>query len=98
MAHAAIGRIGRPAFPAPSDEEGGTSRQDSRETCGEIATLWLLLFEIRNRFSRHCLRQTRNVCARERSDEAMLVVIPGRCTASNPESRDSPMRNCASEV
>jgi hypothetical protein len=25
-AHAAIGRIGRPAFPAPSDEEGGTSR------------------------------------------------------------------------
>ena len=26
------------------------------------------------------------------------VVIPGRCEASNPESRDSPMRNCASEV
>src|ERR1700688_2058589 len=25
-AHAAIGRIGRPAFPAPSVEEGGTSR------------------------------------------------------------------------
>jgi hypothetical protein len=25
-------------------------------------------------------------------------VIPGRCGASNPESRDSPMRNCASEV
>ncbi len=25
-------------------------------------------------------------------------VIPGRCEASNPESRDSPMRNCASEV
>src|ERR1700726_1110466 len=23
-------------------------------------------------------------------------VIPGRCEASNPESRDSPMRNCAS--
>src|SRR5437879_11053192 len=27
-----------------------------------------------------------------------LPVIPGRCEASNPESRDSPMRNCASEV
>src|SRR6202035_1748358 len=26
------------------------------------------------------------------------IVIPGRCEASNPESRDSPMRNCASEV
>jgi hypothetical protein len=26
------------------------------------------------------------------------AVIPGRCGASNPESRDSPMRNCASEV
>jgi hypothetical protein len=26
------------------------------------------------------------------------VVIPGRCEASNPESKDSPMRNCASEV
>jgi 3-oxoacyl-[acyl-carrier protein] reductase len=25
-------------------------------------------------------------------------VIPGRCKASNPESRDSPMRNCASVV
>ena len=25
-------------------------------------------------------------------------VIPGRCEASNPESRDSPMRNCASVV
>jgi hypothetical protein len=27
-----------------------------------------------------------------------IAVIPGRCEASNPESRDSPMRNCASEV
>src|SRR5258707_6342910 len=27
-----------------------------------------------------------------------LTVIPGRCEASNPESRDSPTRNCASEV
>src|SRR5882724_11027506 len=27
-----------------------------------------------------------------------LSVIPGQCEASNPESRDSPMRNCASEV
>jgi hypothetical protein len=26
------------------------------------------------------------------------AVIPGRCEASNPESRDSPMRNCASEA
>src|SRR5207244_8494283 len=25
-------------------------------------------------------------------------VIPGRCEASNPESRDSPVRNCAPEV
>jgi hypothetical protein len=25
-------------------------------------------------------------------------VIPGRRKAANPESRDSPMRNCASEV
>jgi hypothetical protein len=27
-----------------------------------------------------------------------LIVIPGRCEASNPESRDSPGRNCAPEV
>jgi len=27
-----------------------------------------------------------------------LIVIPGRCEASNPESRDSPVRNCAPEV
>jgi hypothetical protein len=26
VAHAAIGRIGRPAFPAPFDQEGGTNR------------------------------------------------------------------------
>src|SRR6185436_11377822 len=26
------------------------------------------------------------------------VVIPGRCEAANPESRDSPVRNCAPEV
>src|SRR5260221_14255121 len=26
------------------------------------------------------------------------AVIPGRCEASNPESRDSPMCNCTSEV
>jgi hypothetical protein len=26
------------------------------------------------------------------------AVIPGRYEASNPESRDSPMRNCPSEV
>jgi hypothetical protein len=30
----------------------------------------------------------------ERS-EAIQAVIPGRCEASNPESKDSPMRNCA---
>src|SRR4029077_16843615 len=29
---------------------------------------------------------------------SIQAVIPGRCEASNPESRDSPMRNCASEV
>ena len=43
------GRIGRPAFPAPSDSEGGSFRQNSREIRGEIAKLWLLtslLFEI----------------------------------------------------
>src|SRR5450755_2841682 len=27
-----------------------------------------------------------------------MFVIPGRCEASNPESRDSPMCNCTSEV
>src|SRR5260370_42267047 len=26
------------------------------------------------------------------------LVIPGQCEASNPESRDSPMCNCTSEV
>src|SRR5256885_5760945 len=26
------------------------------------------------------------------------TVIPGRLASANPESRDSPMRNCASEV
>src|SRR5947199_15924 len=28
----------------------------------------------------------------------LTSVIPGRCEASNPESRDSPVRNCAPEV
>jgi hypothetical protein len=32
------------------------------------------------------------------SSRRNATVIPGRCEASNPESRDSPMRNCASEV
>src|SRR5579863_9289630 len=27
-----------------------------------------------------------------------VTVVPGRCEASNPEVRDSPMHNCASEV
>jgi hypothetical protein len=40
------GRIERPAFPAPSDQKGGIYEQASRGTCGEIAELWLLLFEI----------------------------------------------------
>src|SRR5260370_42704049 len=30
--------------------------------------------------------------------EAFEAVIPGRCEASNPESRDSPMCNCTSAV
>jgi hypothetical protein len=28
----------------------------------------------------------------------MIVVIPGRVEDANPESRDSPVRNCAPEV
>jgi hypothetical protein len=43
------GRIGRPAFPTPSVcQRAGRSRQNSRETRGEIAKPWLLrmlLFE-----------------------------------------------------
>jgi len=36
-------------------------------------------------------------CCRATGTDAARV-IPGRCEASNPESRGSPMRNCASEV
>jgi hypothetical protein len=32
------------------------------------------------------------------SDDLKSFVIPGRCEASSSEFRDSPMRNCASEV
>jgi hypothetical protein len=32
------------------------------------------------------------------NDESRMIVIPGRCEASVPESRDSPVRNCATEV
>jgi hypothetical protein len=47
------GRIGRPAFPAPSNfKRAGLSWQNSRETRGEIAKLSLQatwLFEIESR-------------------------------------------------
>jgi hypothetical protein len=47
------GRIGRPAFPAPSNfKRAGRSWQNSRETRGEIAKLCLQatwLFEIESR-------------------------------------------------
>jgi hypothetical protein len=33
IAHAAIGRIGRPAFPAPSDEEGKEIESKARANC-----------------------------------------------------------------
>jgi hypothetical protein len=34
------GRIGRPAFPAPSDlQKAGNSRSNLAQTCGEIAKL-----------------------------------------------------------
>jgi hypothetical protein len=49
IAHAAIGRIGRPAFPAPSVSEGGNQEQNSGAMRGEIVMLWLettTLFEI----------------------------------------------------
>jgi hypothetical protein len=39
------GRIGRPAFPAPSIERAGSRQQTSRKTSGEIAKSWRL-FEI----------------------------------------------------
>jgi hypothetical protein len=35
---------------------------------------------------------------RGRSGRQNSAVIPGRCEASNPESRDSPMCNCTSGV
>jgi hypothetical protein len=42
------GRIARPAFPAPSDFSGpDVDGKTSRNSCGEIAKLWL--FEIRIR-------------------------------------------------
>jgi len=34
--------MARPAFPAPSDFQGGTARQNSGASRGEIAKLWLL--------------------------------------------------------
>jgi hypothetical protein len=37
------GRIARPAFPAPSDEEGGRLEQNSRGLRGEIAQLRLYI-------------------------------------------------------
>jgi hypothetical protein len=37
------GRIARPAFPAPSDEEGGRLEQNSRGLRGEIAKLRLYI-------------------------------------------------------
>ena len=37
------GRIERPAFPAPSDEEGGRLEQNSRGLRGEIAQLRLYI-------------------------------------------------------
>jgi hypothetical protein len=40
------GRIERPAFPAPSDLRGWKLKAKLARTRGEIAKLWLLLFEI----------------------------------------------------
>jgi hypothetical protein len=43
-------------------------------------------------------RGGRSGAARQALFPPVTSFIPGRCEASNPESRDSPMRNCASEV
>jgi len=37
IAHAAIGRIGRPAFPAPSERRAGSGQQNSGKPCRENA-------------------------------------------------------------
>jgi hypothetical protein len=50
----AIGRIGRPAFPAPSVSRAERAGQTSRETGGEIAKACLRLFENRIHCRRRC--------------------------------------------
>ena len=62
---AAAGATGTRHSPRPLFSEGGTSEQNSGASRGEKAEACLELER------RHCLRQTRSVCARERSDEAI---------------------------
>src|ERR1700755_2464268 len=59
--------------------------------CFQGGCFWQTSGASRREIAEMCLRHC------ERS-EASSTVIPGRCEASNPESRDSPMCNCTSEV
>ena len=44
------------------------------------------------------MRHSSGGLRREKADVCLDGVIPGRLEGANPESRDSPMRNCAPEV
>src|SRR5262249_1993619 len=43
-------------------------------------------------------KSAKRVFAQMSRPSTFALVIPGRCEASNPESRGSPVRNCAPEV
>ena len=61
-----------------------------------------VIIQILDRFvearAKRTLRGERASSAASRSRRTNLTVIPGRVADGNPESWDSPMRNCASEV
>jgi len=80
-----------PAFPAPSFRRGREAKRKPRakHAAGSRTHVRALLFT---------RPRLRGEIALPSSMRSSFAVIPGRCEASNPESRDSPMRNCASEV
>ena len=65
------GRIGRPAFPAPSDFRGRNEQAKPRAKSAARS---------RSCVRRHCLRQTRSVCAREPTGRANARPMTGSAT------------------
>ena len=98
-----VSQAERGPSPQPSKSELCSSRPRKERGEGAKAARWVLVTRLRvpplllwNTGSPAFAGD--DACEERHRAAVAVVVIPGRSKASNPESRDSPMCNCTSEV